>query len=369
MSDERLDEFLDELRVDLDGEIAQERRVIAPDFAALVAAAHARNPELISEAAVREANELAPIVELGRESARFGHDDADARLDAWILAAREVAEAEVAARRLAGVPPLREAREPGVASRSRWLPALAVAAAIAGLAVAVPRLFDAFVDGNYKGTAVEANQAEYLGPGPNQRDGVRLNPDTNGQVAEVTPPIQHTVPPEPEPEPEPKPKSERASELEPKNPTGDLPSKSPDVSPRAKSSEASELARDRIEQLDADAQAAWAKGDLAGAERRFREIIELARKHQRRYADLAYGDLFTLARQRSDEAAERALWVEYLERFPRGRFADDARAGLCRRGSASEGCWEAYLDDFPEGVHTRAARRALGLEPPDAESP
>ena len=52
------------------------------------------------------------------------------------------------------------------------------------------------------------------------------------------------------------------------------------------------------------------------------------------------------------------------------RVADDARAGLCRHASADQvGCWEDYLDDFPEGVHTRAARKALGLDKPAPDSP
>ena len=80
-----------------------------------------------------------------------------------------------------------------------------------------------------------------------------------------------------------------------------------------------------------------------------------------RAADLSYGDLFTLARQRSGPAQEQALWREYLAAFPRGRYADDARAGLCRRAEPDEraACWQQYLTDFPAGVHRPQAERAL----------
>ncbi len=48
--------------------------------------------------------------------------------------------------------------------------------------------------------------------------------------------------------------------------------------------------------------------------------------------------------------------------FPRGRYADDARAGLCRRAASDErdACWQQYLTDFPAGVHRPQAERALG---------
>jgi len=114
-----------------------------------------------------------------------------------------------------------------------------------------------------------------------------------------------------------------------------------------------------LEGLDAEAEAAWQAGDYAGAEARFRQIVALSPGS--RAADLSYGDLFTLARQRSGPEQEKALWREYLAAFPRGRYADDARAGLCRRGEPDErpACWQQYLTDFPAGVHRSQASRAL----------
>jgi hypothetical protein len=337
-----LDSLIEDTRASLDAELVRERRLVAPDFAAVVAAARARDPEAVSEAAVREAGELAPIVQLGGHHPSFAGDHryhgagelSDEQLDGWIADAREHAEADVAARRLAGVPPLRDASVSERPGRG-WAMVLAVAAILIGLAVAVPRLLDVFVDGSYREAESTPNQAEYVVPEAHPEGDLRLRPER----APIEPVLQHAIRHEEQqqaPEaPEPRSKSPRSSGVEGK--------------------------RDRIAQLDAEAQARWAEGDLAGAEQRFREIIELAGRS--RYADLAYGDLFTLARQRNDQATERSLWQEYLELFPSGRFADDARAGLCRRAAETEreACWREYLDDFPRGVHTRTAERILGI--------
>lgn len=80
-----------------------------------------------------------------------------------------------------------------------------------------------------------------------------------------------------------------------------------------------------------------------------------------RLGDLAYGDLFTLARQTRSPRKEVELWREYLGHFPRGRFADDARAVLCRRAGAEAQarCWQRYLDDMPKGAHRTQAQRVI----------
>jgi hypothetical protein len=120
---------------------------------------------------------------------------------------------------------------------------------------------------------------------------------------------------------------------------------------------------ERLRRLDREAEAKWEAGDLAGAEALYREIV--AGAPGARAADLAYGDLFSLARQRHGADHEVALWREYLQVFPRGRYADDARAGLCRRADddARATCWRAYLADFPGGVHRHQAAGALEAGP------
>ncbi|MFO0633071.1 MAG: hypothetical protein U0168_09500 [Nannocystaceae bacterium] len=120
---------------------------------------------------------------------------------------------------------------------------------------------------------------------------------------------------------------------------------------------------ERLAALDDEAHAAWKVGDLATAEAKFEALIDLAGTS--RLADLAYGDLFTLARRRGDGEREASLWRAYLERFAHGRFADDARAGLCRRaqGEAQRSCWREYLEDMPQGSYRDKALRELGEAP------
>jgi hypothetical protein len=116
----------------------------------------------------------------------------------------------------------------------------------------------------------------------------------------------------------------------------------------------------RLDALDTQAQSQLAAGDTGAARDTLREIVALAGR--RSVAQLAYGDLFTLAHRDGVPAQQRKLWREYLGRFPSGRFADDARAGLCRHASAGErqGCWTDYLRDFPRGAYGAQARRGLG---------
>lgn len=110
--------------------------------------------------------------------------------------------------------------------------------------------------------------------------------------------------------------------------------------------------------LEAQAREAWRNGQLERAERLFRTIVRREGRGAR--ADLAYGDLFSLVRQRRGTAALAELWREYLRRFPRGRYAQDARAGLCRRAGADEraACWRRYLEAYPEGTFAREAKAA-----------
>ena len=112
-----------------------------------------------------------------------------------------------------------------------------------------------------------------------------------------------------------------------------------------------------LDDLDAAANERWAAGDLAGAEALLRKIIARAGRSAR--AELAYGDLFAIARQRGGASAQAAVWREYLRRFPHGRYADDAQGGLCRLSPSDEraSCWNGYLAAHPRGAHAREARR------------
>jgi hypothetical protein len=113
-----------------------------------------------------------------------------------------------------------------------------------------------------------------------------------------------------------------------------------------------------LERLDAEAQRRWRAGDLAGAEALFLEIVDQGGRSS--YAELAFGDLFTLADQIGDARREQQRWRRYLARFPHGRFADDVRAWQCRRATGPDAieCWHRYLEDWPEGTYRAEADRA-----------
>jgi len=106
---------------------------------------------------------------------------------------------------------------------------------------------------------------------------------------------------------------------------------------------------ERIDELDARARRKWRAGDRESAERIFRKIIAIGGR--RRAVQVAYGDLFALVRQQGNDPS--SLWRAYLKRFPKGRFAADAKAGLCRRasGQARNDCWAEYRERFPDGNH------------------
>src|SRR5690606_4753335 len=107
------------------------------------------------------------------------------------------------------------------------------------------------------------------------------------------------------------------------------------------------------------ARAAWKVGDLGLAEDKFQQLVRIGRRGKA--VDLAYGDLFSIARQRNDRPGLRRYWKQYVSKFPRGRWIDDARAGLCRTAAAGEAqaCWRAYLADRPRGTYRADAEAAL----------
>lgn len=342
--DRDFDALLEAARSDVDGVVEGERRAIAPDFAAVVARAHELDPKAVPESAVVEAGSLAPVVELHEAEVEPALDEA---LEGLLADARELAELDVARRSLAGPPEWgavaagASGASDGPRPRSTGIAmVVALAAVLIGAIVIGPLLVETFVAG-VRVDVGNRSGAEYLESVDEGARAVRPKLERTSPRHEPKRAITHD--------------SEGAdSKLEQAvvQADGDRPRPRPRKPALA----------DRVAELDAEAQARWAAGDLDGARDRFEQIVRIGKRG--RYADLAYGDLFTLARQRQDAAGERALWQAYLKDFPRGRFADDARAGLCRRASDGEetACWTAYLDDFPAGVHRRAAQRALGLE-------
>ncbi len=121
----------------------------------------------------------------------------------------------------------------------------------------------------------------------------------------------------------------------------------------------------RLAELDARAQKQLAAGDTTGATTTLRKLIASGGK--RSVVQLAYGDLFTLAHRGGTPTDQRKLWREYLTKFPKGRFAEDARSGLCRHATEStrQACWTDYLRDFPKGSYRGQAERVVA----EAETP
>lgn len=112
--------------------------------------------------------------------------------------------------------------------------------------------------------------------------------------------------------------------------------------------------------LEEEVQMLWQRGELAAAEQKLREVLRVA---DGRRAELAYGDLFALVRQTRGSDGQTEAWREYLAKFPRGSFAEDARAGLCQRSAGEErvACWREYLAQYPDGAHR--AQAEIGRSP------
>ena len=322
------------------------------DFAAMLARARALDPTVVSAEAVREAEQAEPVISLAlrREQRGTREDPEFARM---VSDVRTATNHEVALRMhgLGAAP----ARPAGGARR--------VAVAVAVLAAAMVLLFGAVGGVQMFRTATAVPSAAALQQGDTSSTAseraVIENPATTargpsrGSPREAVPEL---VAPETADVPEPPATSVASSAIATRGLGKPRKSKAVEVAAVLPT------LTEKLAALDADAHAAWKSGDFAQAEAKFEALIELA--GATRLADLAYGDLFTLARRRGDATREVALWKRYLARFADGRFADDARAGLCRRDAATpQACWSAYLIDFPKGSYRAQAQRAIGSPP------
>jgi hypothetical protein len=316
----------------LDAQIAAARP--APDFAAMLARARALDPDAVPA----DPPPLAPVIPLGRAD-----DDADA-LAPFTAALRGELDAKIAERRMASIPPL---AAPG---RKRTLAVALGVAFAAAAAVLLVLLLPERLGGGGGSSGVAANAD--VEPSGAQRTEPAGRPEEHVRTDIRTVPVE---PPAPGPElevapvvdqPQPEPAHARG-----RRPRASAPKDMPERSPAPAGPS-----------LEDEAQALWERGELAAAERKYREIVDLAGIGLR--AELAYGDIFALARQIRGPEGQAAAWREYLDKFPSGRFADDARAGLCRRAAADEraACWQDYLDRHPRGSHRKQAEAALARE-------
>jgi hypothetical protein len=320
---------------------ALERRIAAsgarPDFLDVVERAHALDPAVVTEAMLEQADALAAEE---AEPLERGPAREEAAVDAWLHDVRAAVERRVEERREQELPRMPEART----RRGVWWIAGAAVAAAALLVLGLGRVVvDVGEPEEPPGQALHMNEGPGAGTGAVEAVEMRSHEAGGSRRTADGEAVEPAPEPAVEPEPEPEATEPEAAEREAKAPAS-----------------ASRKDRDRFAALAEAAQAHWRAGRREEAQRLLAEIV--AEAGRSRAAELAYADLFTLASQAGDPAAQRRWWASYLRRFPRGRFADDARAGLCRGGRASEraACWQAYLDDFPRGSFRGEARAARG---------
>lgn len=316
-------DLLDGLVTDARASLERARRAVPPDFAAVLAKARAEQPDLPAVAPELDDADDEPGAEVvdirQRPRVAAGPDPVDDLVDG----ARGSIERMVEQRRMRPIPPMPRPIVP----RRR----LALVVGAAGLLAAALVATFAGVRWVEHAQQLEADathaQAAQVG---------QAQPDAPADVVDVVveperPRVRASAPPPEEPEPvvvpQPEPAPERASK--------------PATPP------------DRLRALSEQARTLWRDGDRTGAEAKFLQVVNQGGRSS--LAELAWGDLFTLARQQGDDARLAKRWRSYLARFPKGRYADDARAGLCRRAGDGGQCWRDYLRDFPRGSYRAEA--------------
>ncbi|MCH9681205.1 MAG: hypothetical protein K0V04_07225 [Deltaproteobacteria bacterium] len=313
-----------------DARAALDRHIVAakaqPDFLDVVTRAHALDPEAVSSQMVDDADALALARDTDEEPA--GNDPVQADLDQWLGDVRAAVDRRVEARRQGPAPAL---VVPARDRRAWWWVGGAVAAALL-LAVGVGPLMRAVDRGGDTTPGQALHSSEPMSTTGAYEPIEQTSPRMETQPTEVRKAvIRPEAVPELEVEPEPEPEPKRAVSR-----------------------------RDRLAALADRAQAHWQAGRRDEAGRLFSKIV--AEGGRSRAAEMAFADLFTLAHQARDTAAQRSWWKRYLRRFARGRFADDARAGLCRTVASAKraACWSEYLRDFPRGSFRAEARAVTG---------
>lgn len=300
---------------------------IAPDFTDVLARAHELAPHRVAAPTDVEAPTVIDI----RDNHR-GTPASEAALDVVVDDAREAVLRMVAAQRMRSIPlapvPVRR-RSP-----SRWVIGGLVAAAAVVAAI-----------GGYR--FVELARQRDAMPTADQAFHLEASPPDDGSVVEVEP--ESRVPSA-------KPKA--VPELAPA-PLEHTVAAPRTESPKALVRRASGLDEDELRALSQEAHARWRSGDRRGAEERFETITKKGRRGVQ--VELAWADLFALARQSGDAKRRAARWKAYLAAFPRGRFADDARAGLCRTSDDAK-CWRAYLAAHAQGSYRAEAEAALARD-------
>jgi hypothetical protein len=296
---------------------------IPPDFAGALARAHELAPDRVATIDVDD-----PAVIDIRGGDR-GTPASEAALDDVVVDARAAVLRMVAEQRMHSIPapPMPVRRR----SPSRWVIGGLLAAATVVAAIGGYRFVELARERDSSATADQAFHLE--ASTPDEGDAAvdvepepRAQPPTPKSTPSLGPaPLEHTV-------------------------------AAPPTEPKALVRRASGLDEDELRKLSEEAHARWRSGDRRGAEQRFETITKKAKRGVQ--VELAWADLFALARQSGDAKRRVSRWKAYLAAFPRGRFADDARAGLCRAGGDAK-CWSAYLKELPRGSYRAEAEVAI----------
>lgn len=311
----------------------------APDFADMLQRARELAPGAVSEADLAHAAAMPPMI-----PPEHGEGDDAAVLAPFAAALRAELDAKIAERRLASIPPVPLPR------RGRVGLILGLAVALAAAVILVLVRPTASVRQGADGGA----QASDQNAGHTSGEARRAEPERYVRQAR---PDGGVVIPVPVPPDSPPPAADAPVAAVAAVAATPVPEDSaPAVRPRARTRPAEPVPGPSLED---EAQALWERGELAAAEQKLRQVLSLAGRSGR--AELAYGDLFALARQLRGADGQVAVWREYLRSFPAGRFADDARAGLCLRAAAEQRgeCWRDYLEHHPQGTHRAQAGAAL----------
>lgn len=342
--DRALDDFLDAAAEEADGEA-----VDRPSFGAVLERARRLDPGLVPALPPLGTSSAAPL-----EPAVLA-----AALAPFVAAARAEAELDVARLESHAPPGLPRVGSPRV---TRWI-------AVAGTLVAAAAILllwglfdaermlqaDASRDDHQAMDRVDAERRVLEAETGGDALGAPLRKPRRARPGEASRVESPALPDEPAPLEPIEPPSQIPDEPAPLEPET-VPNETPPAAPRGGAAPA-DRSRDALRRLDRTAAERLTAGDAAGAEQAYRALVR--RGGRSSLAELAYGDLFTLVHRRGDPQAQRVLWSEYLRKFPRGRFADDAQAGLCRqtKGERARECWARYLDQFPTGAYHRQAER------------
>lgn len=330
-----LDREVDLLADAADGEaIDAEDRRVPPSFAAVLARAHRIDPSAVDGDALDR---------VADPPARAPAADPDRLLETLVAAARAEAESSVGQRRARPAPALRRPTRRGAAVIVGTLAAASAVAAAVSLAISL------------QGDALDRDADRDSG----SLAAARAEQDDAGGIAVNGAPAPSPRPRAARARSTPEPAVEVAVEVVPEVEVGPEYEVEPEVEPRrhAEPNRAGD-SRSRLERLDDRAREALAAGDMKDADDLLAKLILHGGQH--RLVEAAFGDRFAIAHRLHSAAEQRKLWRSYLERFPEGRFADDARAGLCRRAPQNAAaCWSAYLDDFPRGTYRAQAERVL----------